>query len=125
MERKTLGRSGKASFSQGLKVTGQELVFISGQVARDATGAVVAPDNLPRQAEFIFESMRKLLEEAGASFRNVVKITAFVTTLDDYAAYGAIRKRIFGDDLPTSSTVQVTSLVTPGCVIEIEAIAVL
>ncbi len=125
MKRTVLGPQGPFSISQGLKVSGQEMVFISGQVAMDDKGAVVAPNDLPAQAEFVLKSIEKLLGEAGATFRNVVKITAFVTTLENYSAYGALRKKYFGDHLPTSSTVQVTGLVVPGCVIEIEAVAIL
>ena len=124
MDRTVLGPAG-TPFSQGLKVTGRELIFISGQLAVDERGAVVAPDDLEAQARYVFASIEKLLRQGGASLADVVKITAFVTTLDGYASYGKVRREVFGERLPTSSTVQVTSLVTPGCVIEIEAVAVL
>ena len=124
MERAVLGPSG-TPYSQGLKVTGQQMIFISGQLAVDEKGTVVSPGNLEAQARHIFASIERLLSDGGASLSNVVKITAFITTLDGYPQYGKVRRDVFGEHLPTSSTVQVTSLVIPGCVIEIEAVAVL
>ena len=125
MKRQILGTTAKP-YVQGLKVTGgQSLVFISGQIARDEQDEVYAPNDLEQQARYIFTNIEKLVCEAGGTMKNVVKIVAYVTTLEAYGSYGAIRREFFGDHLPTSSTVQVTSLVTPGCVIEIEAIAVL
>lgn len=124
MDRRVLGSTG-APYAQGLKVAGQQLIFISGQLALDEHGKVVDPGNLEAQARYIFRSIEKLLREGGGSLANVVKITAFVTTLDGYSSYGQVRRDVFGADLPTSATVQVTSLVAPGCVIEIDAMAVL
>lgn len=124
MERTVLGARG-APYSQGLKVAGKEMVFVSGQLSIDEKGAVVAPGNLEEQARHAFRAIEKLLKEAGGTLANVVKITAFITTLDGYQGYGKVRRELFGETFPTSSTVQVTALVVPGCLIEIEAIAVL
>jgi enamine deaminase RidA (YjgF/YER057c/UK114 family) len=124
MMREILGPAG-APFAQGLKVAGQQLIFISGQLAVDGQGNVVAPNDMEAQARHVFASIEQLLKEGGATMKNVVKITAFVTTMDGYAKYGAVRREVFGDHLPASSTVGVSSLVVPGCVIEIEAVAVL
>jgi 2-iminobutanoate/2-iminopropanoate deaminase len=125
MNRSVLGRTAKP-YSQGLKITGcKSIIFISGQIARDENDVVFFPGDLEQQARYIFESIDKLLAQAGAAMSDVVKIVAFVTTLDGYASYSKVRRDVFGDMLPVSSTVQVTSLVTPGCVIEIEAVALL
>lgn len=125
MNRQILGTTTR-SYVQGLKISdGQSLIFISGQIARGEDDVVYAPDDLEQQARYIFTNIKKLVNEAGGTLRNVVKIVAYVTTLEAYGSYNTIRREFFGDHLPTSSTLQVTSLVTPGCVIEIEAIAVL
>ena len=111
-----LGPSGRP-YSHALDVAGgKHMVFVSGQLARADPEHAHHPGDLGRQA---------LLREAGGSLADVVKITAFLTTLDGYADYSAIRREVFADPLPASSTVQVSSLVTPGCLIEIEAIAIL
>lgn len=125
MNRSVLGSTTKP-YSQGLKITGgSSTIFISGQIARDEHDVVFFPGDMEKQARYIFASIDELLVQAGATMSNVVKIVAFVTTLDGYASYSKVRRDVFGSTLPVSSTVQVTSLVTPGCVIEIEAIAVL
>jgi enamine deaminase RidA (YjgF/YER057c/UK114 family) len=124
MKRTVLGPTG-VPYSQGLKVSGQRMIFVSGQLAVDEKGTVVSPGSIEDQARFIFKAIDRLVREGGGTLANVVKITAFVTTLDGYASYGKVRREVFGETLPTSATVQVTSLVTPGCVIEIDAIAVL
>lgn len=124
MKRTVIGKSG-TPYSQALKIDGGELLFISGQLAVDESGTLVGAGDLEAQARYIFASMEKLLSEAGGSLKNIVKIGAFITTMEGYASYGKVRRDLFGDTLPASSTVVVAGLVTPGCVIEIEAIAVI
>jgi enamine deaminase RidA (YjgF/YER057c/UK114 family) len=124
MKRTVIGKTG-TPYSQALKIEGGELFFISGQLAVDESGTLVGAGDLEAQARYIFSSMENLLAEAGGSLKHIVKIGAFITTMDGYASYGKVRRDVFGDTLPTSSTVIVAGLVVPGCVIEIEAIAVL
>lgn len=120
-----LGPPGRP-YSQALDVAGgKRMIFVSGQLARADPEHAHHPGDLGRQAREIFANMDALLREAGGSLADVVKITAFLTTLDGYADYSAIRREVFADPLPASSTVQVSSLVTPGCLIEIEAVAIL
>lgn len=125
IEKMQLGKQGRP-YSQGLKISkGTQMIFISGQLARVDMDTPNHAGDIGSQAREIFGNIAALLQEAGGSLADVVKITAFVTTLDGYEAYSRIRKEVFSEPLPTSSTVQVTSLVTPGCLIEIEAIAIL
>jgi len=123
--KKPLGPAGRP-YSQALDVAGgTRMLFVSGQLARADPDHAHHPGDLGRQAREIFANIDSLLREAGGSLADVVKITAFLTTLEGYADYSAIRREVFADPLPTSSTVQVSSLVTPGCLIEIEAVAIL
>ncbi len=116
---------GGTPYSQGIKSGGgTHTVFISGQLAKVDLARGQAPD-LGAQAREIFTNMQALLKEAGGSLADVVKITTFVTTLEGYAEYGKIRREFFTEPYPASSTVQVSALVVPGCVIEIEAVAVI
>ena len=124
MGRTVLGPVG-TPYSVGLKVSGRETVYLAGHLAVDDSGTLVAPGDMEGQARYIFDSMTKILAEAGGSLRDVVKITAYITTLEGYKSYGTVRRDVFGDHLPTSATLQVAGLVIPGCLIEIEAIAVL
>ena len=123
MGRIVIGPTG-TPYSAALKVSGSETVYVSGLLATDAEGTIVAAD-LEGQARYIFASMSQLLSEAGATLADVVKITAYITSLDGYASYGTVRRDVFGERLPASATLQVAGLVIPGCLIEIEAVAVL
>ncbi len=124
MQRSVLGRSA-ASYSNGLVVEGKRLVFISGQLATDAEGKLVGEGDFDAQVRQTFANIQRLLNQAGAGFDDVVKITAFLTTLEHYPRYSAIRGELFAPNYPTSSAVQVAGLVIPGAMIEIEAIALL
>ena len=75
------------------------------------------------QAVQAFENIKLTLEAAGASFQDVVKITSYLTNMNDLIKFREIRTRYFSPPLPTSTTVEVSRLL-PGMLIEIEAIAV-
>jgi 2-iminobutanoate/2-iminopropanoate deaminase len=124
MSRTVIGPVGPP-YSAALKVSGGETVYISGLLAVGADGGVLSPGDLEGQARAIFANMAELVNAAGGTMGDVVKITAYITTLEGYASYGTVRRDVFGDRLPASATVKVAGLVVPGCLIEIEAVAVL
>ncbi|MGW0466569.1 RidA family protein [Streptomyces sp. NPDC003027] len=99
-------------------------VAISGQCSLDASGAVVGEDDPGAQARQVFENLRRCLASAGAGFEDVVKLTYFVTDVAHLPAVRAARDAAFGGaPLPASSAVQVSALVRPELLIEIEAFA--
>lgn len=99
-------------------------VAISGQCALDASGAVVGEGDAAAQAHQVFANLERCLAAAGADFADVVKLTYFVT---DVAHLPAVRDardaRFAGAPLPASSAVQVSALVRPELLVEIEAFA--
>lgn len=99
-----------------------KLVFISG-----LTSGGEAPYDMGAQAEIIFARMNALLAEAGGDLSHLVKITTFLTDMRQYAAYNAVRNRIFGAVAtpPSSATVGTTQLVSPDAMIEVEGVAVI
>lgn len=101
-----------------------QLLFISGQAAFDNQGNIVGVGDCSRQAEFVFERMKALLEEAGASLADVCKTTTFITDPANYAGFNQVRSRYFPNNPPASSTV-VTNLLRPEMLLEVEAIAVI
>ncbi len=109
------------SWSQA--VAYRDLVAVSGQVALDADGNVVG-GSLAEQAEHVFASIDAALAAAGSSRDRLIKITMFVTTLDGLAELRAARDRWLGESRPASTLVQVTALVHPALLIEVEALAV-
>ncbi|MFE1902119.1 RidA family protein [Streptomyces gardneri] len=99
-------------------------VAISGQCALDASGAVVGEDDAAAQAHQVFANLERCLAAAGAGFGDVVKLTYFVTDVAHLPAVRDARDAHFaGAPLPASSAVQVSALVRPELLLEIEAFA--
>jgi 2-iminobutanoate/2-iminopropanoate deaminase len=65
----------------------------------------------------------KAVQEAGGTAADVVKITAFLTSLDDYQRYNEVRREVFGSSLPASTAVAVAGLILTTASIEIDAVA--
>ena len=114
------------TYSHAVRVESGEAtwVYISGQVALDAEGNLVAPNDLRAQTEQVFENLKAILDANGATFDDVVKITTFLTTLDDRDGMREVRARYLPKEPPASTAVQISALVLPDAVIEIEAVAV-
>ena len=114
------------AYSHGLRVdlSDASLVFVTGQIAMDANGDVVGENNIEQQTRFVFENIKTILEEAGASFQDVVKAQIFLTNIADFSKVSPIRNEYFGESKPVSTLVEVTSLVKEGCNIEVEVIAI-
>lgn len=99
-------------------------VFVAGQVATNADGELVGIGDAKAQSEQCFRNVEAALNAAGARWDDVTKITCFLVSADDYAAYADVRNGIFPENGPASSTVIVTALVRPEMLVEIEAYAV-
>lgn len=114
------------AYSHGYKVEIGDtiMVFTTGQIALDKNGQVLYPDDPAKQAEFIYESLQKILNQASASLDDVVKTTVFVTDMNDFPKISAIRNKYFKIAEPVSTLVEVKKLVKDGCRVEIEVIAV-
>jgi 2-iminobutanoate/2-iminopropanoate deaminase len=112
------------SFSNSLRV--QESpgtwVYVSGQFGTDEAGAIT-PGGLVTEAKAALEHVLKAVREAGGTAADVVKITAYFTSLDDYPRYNEVRREVFGPDLPTSTAVAVAGLIIKEATIEIDAVA--
>jgi len=114
------------AYSHGYVVeTGDtKLIFTTGQIALDKDGNVLYPNDAAKQAEFIYESLNKILGEAGASLDDVIKTTVYLTDMSDFAKVSPVRNKFFKIAEPVSTLVEVSKLVKEGCCVEIEVIAV-
>ncbi|MBA3331441.1 MAG: RidA family protein [Actinobacteria bacterium] len=101
------------------------LLFVSGCVPVDGEGRLVGGDDVVRQAEQVFRNIGEVLAAAGASPGEVVKVTVFLTHIDERARINPVRQRFFGDARPASTLVEVSRLAVPGARIEVEAVAAL
>jgi reactive intermediate/imine deaminase len=101
-----------------------DLLFVSGLVAVDGDGNLVGGDDVVAQTRQVFENMQAILAAAGCGFEDVVKVTIFLTDIDDRPAINPVREEVFGGARPASTLVEVTRLAVPGARVEIEAVAV-
>jgi 2-iminobutanoate/2-iminopropanoate deaminase len=100
----------------------KSLVFVSGEIGRDHSGAIV-PGGFEAEVRQCFNNIRDALGRAGAGFSDVVRITAYMTDLSLYSVYAKVRTEIFGGDWPASATVGVAALLL-GAKLEVDAVAV-
>ena len=127
---KTILKSPKLSgprgiMSQGVKVQAGNLVFVSGQVARNAEGETVGIGDIKAQTRQTLENVKAVLETAGATMEDVVKVTVFVTNVaEHFSQIHEVRAEFFEKDYPASTLVEVRALANKDLLIEIEAIAV-
>lgn len=104
-------------------VVADGLLFVSGLVGVDGRGALVGGDDVAAQARQVFENMRAVLAEAGCGFEDVLKVTVYLTDVDDRPKINPVRQEVFGETRPASTLVEVSRLAVPGAKVEIEAIA--
>ena len=115
--------SSPPGYSHAMQAAG--LIFVSGQVALDADGAVVGVGDMGEQARQTFRNLGAVLTAAGASFADVVKLTIFVRDIDAIAAIRTARDEFVDTANPPASTlVEVSRLVLPDLLVEVEAVAV-
>ena len=101
------------------------LVFVGGTAPVDAEGNLVGPGDPYLQARFCLEKIERALREAGATMADVVRTRMFVTDISQWEAFGRGHAEFFGQVRPAATMVEVTRLISPGMLIEIEVDAVL
>jgi len=117
--------NGQARYTQVVTVSGTgKMIFVAGQLARNAQGVCVGQGDMRAQIEQVGENIKTCLEAAGATVADIVKTNTYVTDYEDFAEHGDMRLGYFGPATPTSTTVQISRLADPDAMIEIEAIAV-
>jgi 2-iminobutanoate/2-iminopropanoate deaminase len=100
------------------------LLLLSGQVAVDADGKLIGPDDMTAQTDAIFAQIGTILAAHDAGFEHVISIRSYLTDMDRLAEYGTARRKYFSGDKPTSTTVGVSRLFIDGALLEAEVMAV-
>ena len=99
-------------------------VHVAGTTATDANGAMVGEGDPYQQAKFILQKIGAALADAGASFEHVVRTRMFVTDISRWEEIGRAHGEVFGDIRPVTSMVEVSKLIAPGYLVEIEVDAI-
>jgi enamine deaminase RidA (YjgF/YER057c/UK114 family) len=116
----------RGAYSPGLLVehNGSSTLFVTGQLAVDPEGKVVAPYEPTAQTEYVFELIGSVLSAAGMGFGDVVKVQTFLTHMPDFEKFSAVRNRYFADSRPVSTLLEVKGLAREGCCVEVEVVAI-
>lgn len=113
------------AFPSGVEAPSGKTVYVSGQVSMDAVGNVVGEGDITLQTETVLENVKTVVEAAGGTLGDIVKVTVFILEMGHYDEIHAVRRRYFEKPYPASSMVQVSALIDPRLLIEIEAVAVI
>lgn len=111
-------------FSHVAKVSGGTQLFIAGQAPRDVNGNIVGKGNMEIQVRKAYENLKIALEAGGATFKDVVKTTIYVTSIPEFRKVWKVRAEFFTETPPPNTLIEVNNLADPDIMFEIEAIAV-
>jgi enamine deaminase RidA (YjgF/YER057c/UK114 family) len=116
-------------FNHGILVSGGRLLFLAGQDASDAQGRIVAPGDLIAQFEQVLSNLGAVVEAAGGTMRDIVKLNIFVADRNAYRAahkpLGQLFRAYFGDYYPALALFEVSSFYQDDALIEMEGFAVI
>ena len=98
-----------------------DLLFVSGVAPLDKELRLVSED-VVEQTRKVFLNMKEILDAAGATFADVLRVTVYMTDVRDRARINPVRKEFFGASRPASTLIGVKELVVPGMKVEIEAV---
>ena len=112
-------------FSQGVIAPARgRMVFISGMTARDVDGRVVGVGDIEVQTRQVCENLKHAVEAAGGTLNDVVRVDVFVRNIEHFDAIHRVRREYFAAPAPASTMLEVSKMVSPEMLIEINAIAV-
>jgi 2-iminobutanoate/2-iminopropanoate deaminase len=103
----------------------ENTLYVAGQVARDVNGDLVGAGDAAAQARQVYKNVEAILKAAGASWRDVVKVTTYLVDRADSPAVSAVRFEHFGDQRPPHTAVIVAGLGSAEVLVEVDIIAVL
>ena len=112
-----------ANYKMATRMEGGRLLYISGQVAWDGNGNIVGKGDVRAQARQAFENLRGVLQAAGGDVQNLMKITTYITKIEDFPAVAEARSATFSGELPASTLIVVKALFHPDFLIEVEGVA--
>lgn len=109
-------------YSQGVRAG--NIIFTSGQLPIDLETGELSKGDIKKETRLCLEHIKAVLEAEGASIENIVKVTVFVTDMNNFGTINEVYEDFFNGHKPARSLIQVSQL-PKGADIEIEAIAVI
>lgn len=109
-------------YSRAVKVG--NVIEVTGTVAVDENSNLVGKGDAYLQTKFIIEKLEKVLKQAGASLKDVVRTRLFVTNISRWEEYGRAHGEYFKDIKPCTSMIEVKGLIDPEHLVEIELTAI-
>lgn len=110
-------------YSRAVKIG--HTVEVTGTVATAEDGSIVGEGDAYSQTKYIYQRIKEVLERAGASMQDVVRVRMFVTDISRWQEYGRAHSEFFKEIKPCNTMVEVRALIEPGYLIEIEATAII
>lgn len=114
-------KKSKAHYSAAVVHNG--IIYVSGQLPMDLEKGTPVDGGIKEQTKSVFRSLTKVLEAAGSSKENIVRTTAYISDVSLWGEVNEIYVEFFGDHRPARTIIPTTTL-HYGCLIEIDAIAI-
>jgi len=119
-------RTPSGHFSQAIAVEAKgTMVFLSGMTARRADGTIAGVGDIEAQTRQVCENIKAAVEAAGGTMDDICRVDVYVRNMEHFEAIHKVRREYFKAPAPASTMVEVTKMVHPDYLIEINAIAVL
>ena len=110
-------------YSRAVKIG--NVIEVTGTVASGEDGKVVGEGDAYRQTKYIYQKIEKVLKQAGASMKDVIRVRMFVTDIRRWQEYGLGHSEYFKEIKPCNTMVEISALIEPEYLIEIEVTAIL
>ncbi len=110
-------------YSRAVKIG--NIIEVTGTVAVDENNMLVGGNDAYEQTKFIIQKIEGVLQKAGATLKDVVRTRMFVTDISRWEEYGKAHGEFFTDIKPCTTMVEISKLISPEYLIEIEATAII
>lgn len=111
------------TYSQAVRVSGGDTVYVSGQIGLDPVSMAMA-DNIESQIQQVFSNLKAVATASGGSLNDIVKLSIFLTDLDHFALVNQIMATHFSEPYPARAAIGVKSL-PKGALVEMDAVMVI
>ena len=113
-----------ASYKMVTRYESGRLVYLSAQAAYDADGNIVGKGDIRAQTRQIYRNLRRILQEAGGGLQDLIKITTWITQMEDFPASKEVRDEFLPGEAPAATLLEVPRLFHPDLLIQVEGVAV-